>query len=205
MKIRPGSWLTAAMLAAVLVATFVSPALAQVTPLAGVAVIGPIGGSGINGSATLMAAGAQTVVTVRIGNAPPNAMLATDIHAGICNGPDRGLAYSLSTLTINAQGQATSNTTVNAPLATILSEGNYVSIHSGPAATSSSVACGQIAITSGRLPAAPAVRLPATGSHTPVGTPLAPVVAISVLGAAAAAAALASAAASLVRRRSGRR
>ena len=185
MKVPASKWLGAALVAAILSATLAGPVLAQTAPLAGVAVIGPVGGATVNGSATFMDAGTRTVVTVRIGNAPANAVMAADVHAGICNGPDRGLAFPLSTMTINAQGQATANTTVNVPLATILAEGHYVSIHSGPAATSPSVACGQAAITSGRLPAggAPAVRLPATGSHLPASGQLLSVVTLGAVAA----------------------
>jgi hypothetical protein len=177
---RPrGRSIVAAGLAAALVTLAAAPALAQQGPLAAVASIEPTGGSGVNGSATFMDAGTRTVVTVRAGNLPPNSTRVNHIHAGICNGPDRGIAFPLADLRSDARGEATANTTVDVPLARILAEGHYVNIHAGASLPSPGVACGQIALTSGRLPlspGAPGVRLPATGGGGP-GSPVIPLAA----------------------------
>jgi hypothetical protein len=159
--------LVAGGLMAALLALPAAGAVAQQGPLAAVAVLDPTGGSGVNGSATLMDAGTQTVVTVRAGRLAPNSVHVNHIHAGICNGPDRGIEWPLTDLRANAQGEATANTTVNVPLSQILAEGRYVNIHADPTLPSPGIACGQIALTSGRLPLGPGgagLRLPATGS-----------------------------------------
>jgi hypothetical protein len=171
--------LVAGGLATTLLALPAAGAVAQQGPLAAVAVLDSTGGSGVNGSATFMDAGAQTVVTVRAGRLPPNSTHVNHIHAGICNGPDRGIEWPLTDLRTNAQGEATANTTVNAPLAQVLAEGHYVNIHAGPTLPSPGVACGQIALTSGRLPLGPGgagLRLPATGSAD-AGPPILPLTA----------------------------
>jgi hypothetical protein len=125
------------------------------------AALNATGGTRVMGASTLTAQGGQTVVVVRITGAPANSTHVNHIHTGSCEA-EGGIAYPLTDLRTNAQGEATAVTQVNASLATILAGRHYVNVHAGPTLPSPGATCGNIIAGS----------LPATGSPLAVPAPL---------------------------------
>ena len=125
------------------------------------AALNPTGGTRVMGASTLTAQGGQTVVVVRITGAPANSTHVNHIHTGSCEA-EGGIAYPLTDLRTNAQGEGMAVTQVNASLATILAGRHYVNVHAGAALPSPGVTCGNIIAGS----------LPATGAPPDVPAPL---------------------------------
>ena len=98
-----------------------------------------INGSGVSGTAQLMDKGAQTEVVVNVQGEPASASEPMHIHSGQC-GPTLGkVVYPLK----NVEG-GTSDTTVNATLAS-LQTGNFaINVHESAAQITTYVACGNI-------------------------------------------------------------
>lgn len=94
-------------------------------------------------------AGGRTQADVEISGAEPSAQHPWHIHSGKCdtNGPIVGSAAAYSTLTVNADGEATGSATIDVALEP--DSDYYINIHKSPSETETIVACGPITRTQG--------------------------------------------------------
>ncbi|HVB96834.1 MAG TPA: CHRD domain-containing protein [Chloroflexota bacterium] len=101
--------------------------------------LAPINGSGISGTAQLIDKGNQTEVVVNVTGEPAAGSEPMHIHSGQC-GPTLGkVVHPLK----NVEG-GTSDTTVNATLASLQTGGFAINVHESAAKISTYVACGNI-------------------------------------------------------------
>lgn len=128
--------------------------------------LAPVGSSGISGTATLTAIGANTDVVVNLTGAPAGASEPIHIHTGQCGPTLGGVKYPLK----NVEG-GTSTTTVNASLASLQTGGFAINAHESAANIKNYIACGNIPAMAA---AAASSALPKSG-----GTPILPVVIVA--------------------------
>lgn len=103
----------------------------------------PVGGSGLSGNATLSAAGAQTRVVVEIRGSQAGAVHQGHIHAGTCEA--LGAPHApLTPVTVDAQGNGTSETTVEMGVMDITGEPHAVSFHQANGSPGPPVVCGNV-------------------------------------------------------------
>lgn len=133
-----------------------------------VAVLAPVGGSGISGSASFSAAGGNTstAVTVRLHGLAPGGTYAVTIDQGACTGPR---LFILSAVTSDQNGEGNSSTAVPGTPTTDW----YVAVHASASVDAPLVACGQVQVAS--APAQPTRAAPyqlPNGGGAPPRTPL---------------------------------
>lgn len=152
MAIRLGKILLTFALVSALSTVVAGTALAQTAVTAARANVTPRAGQRLTATASLTASGAQTVVSLRVTGGDPNAMHVNHIHTGTCEA-EGGIVYPLTDIRLDAQGNGTFTTTINASLPTLTTGGNYVNIHAGPALPSPGISCGNIVAGAAALPA----------------------------------------------------
>jgi len=117
----------------------VSPAAAQDEAGESVLVtLAELDGSGVSGTATLTASGAQTGVTVQVAGA--SGVHPAHIHPGTCEAHDPTPAFPLTS--VDASGG--SNSTIGAALADLLTGGYVVDLHLSALELGTYVTCGPI-------------------------------------------------------------
>ncbi len=117
----------------------VAPAAAQDEAGESVLVtLAELDGSGVSGTATLTASGAQTGVTVQVAGA--SGVHPAHIHPGTCEAHDPTPAFPLTS--VDASGA--SNSTIGAALADLLTGGYVVDLHLSALELGTYVTCGPI-------------------------------------------------------------
>ncbi|MBX5490402.1 MAG: CHRD domain-containing protein [Chloroflexi bacterium] len=94
--------------------------------------------SGVTGDATLSQSGNTTTVTVRLRAPSGGTAHAGHIHAGSCSGP---VLFPLETIQLDASGQGTATSTVNAPIDT---SNWWVQYHQSVTPPGPGITCGQV-------------------------------------------------------------
>jgi hypothetical protein len=89
-------------------------------------------GSGIGGDVVVTARGAQTEVTVRLTNAPPNSTLPGHIHSGTCQNIG-GVVQGLEPITTDATGAGTMTATASVQPMTAMDGQHIIVYHSAGA------------------------------------------------------------------------
>lgn len=120
-------------------------------------------GSRVAGTAIVTEAGGGTRVQVNLTGYNPNQQSAGHIHEGTCEqqGPVR---FPLNTITANAQGAGTADTTVaTAPYATVTNGRHYVQYHEAGSPPGKQVSCANIPAGGGGQGGAAPTGAPATG------------------------------------------
>jgi hypothetical protein len=125
---------------------------AQTAPSSARATLAARPGQRLSGTATLAAQGARTIVTVSVTGGPPTSTHVNHIHIGTCEN-EGAIVYPLADLRTDASGAATASTTVDAPLASLVTGANYVNVHAGPSLPSPGTSCGNIVAGATGLPA----------------------------------------------------
>ncbi|MDQ3812121.1 MAG: CHRD domain-containing protein [Chloroflexota bacterium] len=123
------------------------------------------------GTATLTPMGNQTVVTLRVANTNPE-MLA-HIHVDVCPGVG-GIVFPLTNVR-----NGTSTTTIDADLATVLSQGRSINLHRSPQQGSIYVGCGNLAGAAAGTTGVGAVQVPRALPGTGESGSLAPLLAVA--------------------------
>lgn len=102
------------------------------------ATLQPQRNSGVSGEATLTQSGNTTTVTVRLRAPSGGTAHAGHIHGGSCNGP---ILFALETIQLDASGQGSATSTVNAPL-----DPNtwWIQYHESVSPPGPGVTCGQV-------------------------------------------------------------
>jgi plastocyanin len=119
-----------------------APAPQATQPAAGTmtasATLQPQRDSGVTGEATLTQSGNTTTVTVRLRAPSGGTAHAGHIHGGSCNGP---ILFPLETIQLDASGQGSATSTVNAPL-----DPNtwWIQYHQSASPPGPGVTCGQV-------------------------------------------------------------
>ncbi|HLI25975.1 MAG TPA: CHRD domain-containing protein [Chloroflexota bacterium] len=94
--------------------------------------------SGVTGEATLTQSGNTTTVTVRLHAPSGGTAHAGHIHGGSCSGP---ILFPLETIQLDASGNGSATSTVNAPI----DAGNWwIQYHQSASPPGPGVACGQV-------------------------------------------------------------
>lgn len=133
-----------------------------------VAVLAPMGGSAISGSANFMAAGGNTstTVTVRLHGLQPGGTYAVTIDQGSCEGPR---LFILAAVNGDQNGEGSGTATVPGAPTTNW----YVAVHASASVDAPLVACGQVRVAN--APAQPTRAAPyqlPNGGGAPPRTPL---------------------------------
>jgi hypothetical protein len=138
---RPRALLTVLLGLALTTTGWLSVAPAAAQDEAGESVLvtlAELDGSGVSGTATLTASGAQTGVTVQVAGA--SGVHPAHIHPGTCEAHDPTPAFPLTS--VDASGA--SNSTIGAALADLLTGGYVVDLHLSALELGTYVACGPI-------------------------------------------------------------
>jgi hypothetical protein len=131
--------------------------------------IEPVDGQAPGGSATVLAGGSQTDVTVRIGGLEPGTTHKSHIHRGDCSAPGE-IAATLGDIVADAEGTGEAGSSVGTPMPFLANGQHTIDVHADGSEGSPVIACGVIpALTAATAPPSPAAPSPSPTNRGPLG------------------------------------